>query len=172
MSWIERLIRALDALSDVTGKGVASLTLLMMALTCAVVTLRYVFNVGSIVLQESVMYMHGCVFMLAIPYALKVGAHVRVDIFYTRFSRRGRHVVDLIGSLAFLIPFALFVIWVSFDYVAASWRIGEASPEVGGVPYVYLLKTLIPVMAGALLLQGISEALKAAVGLLANDHAR
>ena len=72
MSWIDRLARHLDVVSDVTGKGVAWLTLLMMAFTCGVVALRYGFNVGSIVLQESVMYLHGCVFMLGIPYALNL----------------------------------------------------------------------------------------------------
>ena len=172
MSWIERLGRHLDVVSDVTGKSVAWLTLLMMALTCGVVTLRYVFNVGSIVLQESVMYLHGCVFMLGIPYALKVGAHVRVDIFYSRMSPRGRKWVDLLGSLLFLLPFSVFVIWVSLDYVATSWRIHEASPEVGGVPFVYLLKTLIPLMAFALLLQGISEALKALQQLVTQHRSR
>ena len=161
MSWIDRLTRHLDVVSDVTGKGVAWLTLLMMAFTCGVVALRYGFNVGSIVLQESVMYLHGCVFMLGIPYALKVGAHVRVDIFYARMSPRGRNLVDLVGSLLFLLPFGAFLIWVSLDYVATSWRIREGSPEVGGVPFVYLLKTLIPVMSFALLLQGTSEGLKA-----------
>ncbi len=161
MSWIDRLARHLDVVSDVTGKGVAWLTLLMMAFTCGVVALRYGFNVGSIVLQESVMYLHGCVFMLGIPYALKVGAHVRVDIFYARMSPRGRGLVDLVGSLLFLLPFGAFLIWVSLDYVATSWRIREGSPEVGGVPFVYLLKTLIPVMSFALLLQGTSEGLKA-----------
>ena len=168
MLWIERLTRRLDVVSDVTGKGVAWLTLLMMAFTCGVVVLRYVFNVGSVVLQESVMYLHGCVFMLGIPYALKVGAHVRVDIFYAHMSPRGRHLVDLAGSLLFLLPFGVFVIWVSLDYVATSWRIHEQSPEVGGVPFVYLLKTLIPLMSFALLLQGTSEALKALVQLIAH----
>ena len=165
MSPLERLIRHLDRVSDVTGKSVAWLTLAMMAQTCAVVVLRYVFNVGSIVLQESVMYLHGCVFMLAIPYALKVGAHVRVDIVYSRMSPHGRNLVDLLGSLLFLLPFAAFIGWTSLDYVATSWRIREASPEVGGIAGVYLLKTLIPVMASALALQGIAEALKAAVQL-------
>ena len=169
MSWIERLTHHLDAVSDVTGKSVAWLTLLMMVFTCGVVTLRYVFNVGSIVLQESVMYLHGCVFMLGIPYALKVGAHVRVDIFYARMSPRGRNLVDLVGSLLFLLPFGAFVIWVSLDYVATSWRIREGSPEVGGVPFVYLLKTLIPVMSFALLLQGTSEGLKALQQLITHS---
>lgn len=165
MPHLERLTRALDHVSDAVGKSVAWLTLAMMALQCIVVALRYGFNVGSIPLQESVMYLHGCVFMLAIPYALKVGAHVRVDIFYTRMSARARNVVDLLGSLLFLLPFCGFVIWVSLDYVAASWRIHESSPEVGGIPLVYLLKTLIPAMAATLAVQGISEAIKAAIQL-------
>ncbi len=129
----------------------------MVATTLGVVVLRYVFNLGSIMLQESVLYMHGITFMLGIPYALKEDVHVRVDVVYARLGQRGRALVNLVGHLLFLVPVAVTIILYSDTYVARSWRILEGSSEVGGIPAIFLLKTLIPVMAGLLLLQGIAE---------------
>lgn len=129
----------------------------MALLTLTIVVLRYGFNQGSILAQEAVMYMHGLVFMLGIPYALKHGAHVRVDVFAERFGDRGRAWVDILGHCLFLIPVCLTVLVMSLPYVLASWRVLEGSSEVGGIPAVFLLKTLIPVTAGLLLLQGVAE---------------
>jgi TRAP-type mannitol/chloroaromatic compound transport system permease small subunit len=149
----------IDRITDAVGRTIAWLTALMALTTVAVVILRYVFDQGAIMLQESVIYFHGMVFMLGIPYALKENAHVRVDILYSRWSDQRRQVVDLAGHILFLLPLALFILVYSWDYVAASWRIREGSPEVGGIPAVFLLKSLLPLMAGALLLQGVSEIL-------------
>ncbi len=136
---------------------VAWLLPVMVVITMVVVVLRYAFNGGSILLQESVLYLHALVFLLGIPYALKHDAHVRVDIVYTRLDPRRRAMVDLAGHLLFLVPVSLAIVIYSQPYVARSWRILEASPEVGGIPGVFLLKTLIPVTAALLLLQGIAE---------------
>jgi len=129
----------------------------MVAVTLLIVVLRYAFDQGSIVLQESVLYLHGLVFMLGIPYALKNDAHVRVDLIYGRLGVRGRACIDLLGHVLFLVPVCVALFLYSRPYVAGSWRIFEGSSEVGGIPAVFLLKTLIPVTAGLLLLQGISE---------------
>lgn len=129
----------------------------MVFVTLAVVVLRYVFGEGSIILQESVMYMHALVFMLGIPYALKADAHVRVDLFYSRLGPRGRALVNLTGHVLALLPVAVVMILYSRNYVASAWRVGEGSAEVGGIPGVFLLKTLIPVCAILLILQGIAE---------------
>ncbi|NIV31377.1 MAG: TRAP transporter small permease subunit [Anaerolineae bacterium] len=139
--------------------------------TLAVVILRYAFDQGAIVLQESVTYLHGVVFMLGIPYALKDNAHVRVDLFYSRWSPRTQTAINLTGHLVFLVPVSLFILIYSWDYVAASWRIREGSPEVGGIPAVYLLKSLLPLMSAMLLLQGLGEALDYA-SKLRNDSPR
>jgi len=123
------------------------------------VILRYAFDQGAIMLQESVIYLHGVVFMLGIPYALKESAHVRVDVLYSRWTRPRQTLVDLGGHLLLLIPVCVFILVYSWDYVAASWRIREGSPEVGGIPAVFLLKSLLPLMAATLLLQGVGEVL-------------
>ncbi len=145
---------------DGIGRSLAWLTLLMGAITFAIVLFRYGFDLGAIAAQESVLYLHAAVFMLGIPYALKQDEHVRVDVLYSRLSASGRARVNLIGHGLFLIPTALTLLWLSLPYAAASWRILEGSPEVGGIPAVFLLKSLIPLMCLLLFLQGLAEILR------------
>src|SRR5690606_4839133 len=104
----------------------------MVIITCVVVVMRRVFNLGSIGLQESVTYMHAAVFMLGAAYALRMGAQVRVDVLYRRFHFRTRAWVDSLGALLFLLPVSLFIGFVSWDFVAASWRIREGSTDSDG----------------------------------------
>jgi len=145
----------LDRVNGLLGPVVAWLALVMVLVTFLVVVLRYAFDAGSIALQESVTYMHATLFMLGIAYTLQQDGHVRVDIFYQRFSRRGRAWVDLLGTLVLLVPICLFVLASSWGYVAESWSVHEASREAGGLPYVYLLKTLQIVMPVLVLIQGL-----------------
>lgn len=129
----------------------------MVVVTVVVVGLRYGLATSSIFLQESVMYMHGAVLMLGIAYALKENRHVRVDIFYARMSERRQALVDVTGHLLFLLPVSVLIFWTSLPYAANAWRVLEGSSEVGGIPAVFLLKTLIPIMALLLGLQGLNE---------------
>jgi TRAP-type mannitol/chloroaromatic compound transport system permease small subunit len=129
----------------------------MVLATVLVVVLRYALNQGSIVLQETVLYLHGITFMLGIPYALKHDTHVRVDLVYSRLGPRSRALINLSGHLLFLVPVSVAIIVLSHTYVSNAWRILERSPEVGGLPAVFLLKSLIPLMAVLLLLQGVAE---------------
>jgi len=137
------------------GRLASWLLPLMIAVLFLVVLLRYVFNIGWIGLQESVLWLHAAVFLLTAAWTLAEDAHVRVDVFYHRFSQRTQHAVDLFGSLLLLLPFAGFLLYVSVPYVMRSWKIGEASFEAGGLPAIYLLKTLLPVAALLLLGQGL-----------------
>ena len=156
---------AIDKTNQITGQAVAWLTLAMVAVTCAVVTARYLFNLGSIGLQESVMYMHGVVFMLGIAFTLKDQGHVRVDVLHEKLPPRIKIGIDIAGHLLFLIPFSIFILWTSLDYVSFSWSLRESSGQPGGLPGVYLVKGLIPAMAVLLLLQGISEIVKGLLSL-------
>lgn len=164
---MQQLIRIIDGFTELIGRSVAWLTLAMMLVTCLVVVLRYGFGIGSIAMQESIMYMHGMVFMLGIPYALKHDAHVRVDVIYGRLSARQRDYVNLAGHLLFLMPVAAFIVYVSWNYTARAWRIGEGSPEVGGIDAVFVLKTLIPLLGIMLILQGLAELLRIVLRLTA-----
>jgi TRAP-type mannitol/chloroaromatic compound transport system permease small subunit len=156
---LNRLQRGLSALSEKTGHAVAWLTLPMVLATGVVVVLRYAFDLGWIWMQESITWMHAAVFMLGAAYTLRSDEHVRVDIFYRQLTDRRRAVVDLAGSVCFLLPMAVFIGWTSWDYVAASWSIHEGSREAGGLPYpcVPLLKSLLPGTAALLVLQGLAD---------------
>jgi TRAP-type mannitol/chloroaromatic compound transport system permease small subunit len=158
--WPQRLLQALDTFTLFTGKSIAWLTLVMVLATCVVVILRRGFDIGSIALQESVTYMHAAVFLLGMAYALKRGAHVRVDIFYRRFNAHQKAWIDSLGCLLFLLPLAIFTGLISWDFVLGSWAIREGSTDAGGVGAVYLLKALIPLMAITLVLQACAELLR------------
>ena len=154
------IINLAEALSSAIGKCVAWLTLGMMALTCLIVVMRYGFNAGSIALQESVLYLHALVFMLGAAYTFKSDEHVRVDVFYRGFSPKKKAWVNLVGGIIFLLPVTLYTAYLSMDYVAASWRVLETSQEPGGLPFIYLLKTLIPIMMITLIIQGLADIFK------------
>ncbi len=153
----------LDSISIATGKVTSWLTLLMVLVTTVVVIMRYVFDAGLIWLQESVTWMHAVVFMLGASYTLQQEEHVRVDVFYRGTTERRQAWVDLAGVLLFLMPMCAFLAYKSFDFVAASWSMREASRESGGLPYplIPLLKTALVVMPLALFLQGLSLMLRA-----------
>ena len=138
------------------GQAVAWLTLLMTLLTFGIVILRYGFNLGWIWLQESVTYLHALIFMVAAAWAFQTDDHVRVDIIYRARSDRYRTLVNLVGTLLFLVPFSLFLLFIGWDYVAAAWGAREVSREAGGLPMVWLLKSLILVLPALLLLQSMS----------------
>jgi TRAP-type mannitol/chloroaromatic compound transport system permease small subunit len=157
----ERLASLLDALSERIGRLVSWLTLGMVLATVTVVVMRYAAGMGLIWLQESINWMHSLVFMLGAAYTLKADEHVRVDVFYRGMSERRKAVINLAGTILFLLPLCAFLVVESWQYVATSWRIAERSREAGGLPMIYLLKTVIPAMAVLLALQGLSMVLRA-----------
>jgi len=159
-------ISAIDRITDVIGRMVSWLTLVMVLVTMVTVVLRYYFQSGSIALQESITYLHGLVFMLGIAFTLQRGGHVRVDIFYRGFSPRKKALVDFIGGILLLLPVCLLIFIFSWDYVVASWAIGETSEESSGVAGIYLLKTLLLLMPATLILQVIAETLRNLLVLL------
>ena len=143
----------IDRAIDAIGRTAAWLNLGMVLVTCVVVALRYAFDSGAIFLQESVVYLHGAAFLLGLSYALQHDAHVRVDVLYARLGGRSRALVDILGHVLFLMPLCATVAVVSSGYAMRSWAVLEGSPEVGGVPAVFLLKTLIPISAVLLFMQ-------------------
>lgn len=148
----------IDRISAILGKAASWLTLFMVLVTFIVVVMRYVFDAGLIWLQESVTWMHAVVFMVGAAYTLQQEEHVRVDVFYRTMSARHRAWVDATGVIVFVWPLCLLLAWKSYDFVAASWGLKEASRESGGLPYplVPLLKTVLLVMPAAVALQGAS----------------
>ena len=139
------------------------LNVLMIALVCVVIVVvvgRYFFEIGSVALQELTTYLHAIIFMLGISYTLKHDGHVRVDIFYRNFSNRSQALINVIGGLVFILPISIFIGWSSLDYVLASWSIMETSTENNGLPFIYLLKTVMLIMPSLLMIQGFISIIK------------
>jgi len=167
---LEKLADRIDRLSTAIGRAVAWCLAFMVLAEFALVLMRYVLGVGSIWLQESVIYAHAALFMLAAAWTLAADGHVRVDIFYADAAPRTKARVDLLGALLLLLPFAVTVLVLSWRYTGRSWMILEGSRETSGMPAVFLLKSLIPLFAALLALQGIAQALRAAL-VLARENA-
>lgn len=165
-----KFVQTIDTITELLGKVVAWLTLLMVLLTFSIVVLRYGFNLGWIGMQESVLYFHGIVFMLGAAYTLKHDGHVRVDIFYQKYSPKQKALLNLFGSVILLLPVCIFIFFISLDYVLSSWSIMESSPEAGGLPLVYLNKSLILLLAITLSLQGLAEIVRNILMLSDNLH--
>ena len=155
----------IDRLNGAIGRAISWLTLWVVVVQFALVLMRYVFDVGSIWLHESIFYAHAAAFLLAAAWTLREDGHVRVDIFYAEASPRTKAVIELAGALLLLLPFAAAVVWLALPYVGRSWAILERSHETSGLPGVFLLKSLIPLFALLLALQGVAQAIRAAHAL-------
>jgi TRAP-type mannitol/chloroaromatic compound transport system permease small subunit len=163
--WLAEIADRIDRLTAAIGRTVMWCALAMVVLQVVVVLMRYVLGFGSIWLSEAIVYAHATLFMGAAAWTLQQGGHVRVDIFYAEASPRSRAVVDLLGAIVLLLPFCCVLAWFALPYVGRSWAILERSREASGLPLVFLLKTLIPVFAVLLGLQGIAQAIRAALVL-------
>ncbi len=150
----------LDAVNRHIGGIVRWCALLMVLLQFVIVLLRYVFGVSFIALNEGVLYLHGALFMLGAGYTFLADQHVRVDIFYARFSERRRALVDIGGHLVFLAPAMIVIMIWTWPSVRRSWAIFEGPISVGGIPASFLLKSLIPGFCLLLLIQGLSRLLR------------
>ena len=155
-----KVVLILDGFSHWTGRCLSWLALLMAALVFALVVLRNVFSMGSIAAQELVVYFHAVLLMLAFGYTLKEGGHIRVDVLYRNFSSLNQAWINALGSCFLLIPFSLFLLFISLPSAETSWKIKEASSNTGGIPAVFLLKSIVPISGFLLFLQALSELLK------------
>ncbi len=156
----------IDALNRRIGAYIAWLATALIVVQFIVVLLRYIFGIGALMLQESLIYMFSLLFMLGAGYTLLQDGHVRVDIFYRTARPSAKALVDLLGSLFFLIPVSVLILIISWPYVAASWAVLEGSKETSGIPGIFLLKSLIPMFAILLMLQGAANAIRAFATLM------
>ncbi len=155
-----KLAEAISRANRAIARAVAWLSLAMVLLSFSVVLLRYGFGIGSIAMQEAVVYLHATMFLSAIAGTLAVDAHVRVDVLRPRFSERARAGIEALGALLFTLPLALFIGALSWQYVADAWARGETSSEPGGLPWVWALKTLLLSFSAQLALQAIADAIR------------
>ena len=123
MNSLRQTLNTLDAFTQRVGHMVAWLLILLVLMQGLVVLLRYGFSWGSIALQESVTYLHAICFMLGAAFTLQVDRHVRVDVLYRSMSLKQQALVNAVGSVLFLMPVCLFMLWTSYDYVVQAWAI-------------------------------------------------
>ena len=156
MKIVVKLSKYIDVINIKVGKLFSWLLLLMVLLTCLIVVLRYLFNIGFIWMQELVRFFYAAVFLICAAYTLAEDAHVRVDIFYSKLSDKTKHLVNLVGSLIFLMPVCVITFYYSFSYVLNSWAQFEGSLEERGLHAVFIMKTFIWIYAFMLFVQGFS----------------
>ena len=161
------IAECIDRLNGAIGRAASWCALAIVLLVFVVVLMRYVLGIGSIWLQESILYAHAALFLLAAAWTLQADGHVRVDVLYAGASPRRKAWIELLGALFLLLPFCAAIVWFSLPYVARSWAILERSRETSGLPLVFLLKTLIPLFALLLALQGVAQAMRALSLLIA-----
>lgn len=147
MRWIIKLDEGLARLSNFCG-WIACVAMLLMAVNVFYdVLARYAFNEVSIGMQELEWHLYSIVFMLGIPYAMRTDGHVRVDVFYTNWSNKTKAIVNLLGAILFVIPFACLIANYGYDFTLDSYNMGEGSGDPGGLPYRWIIKSVIPVTA-------------------------
>jgi len=165
-----RITGVIDRINRGVGRGIAWLTLIMIGLGSFNALARYAgrflgIELSSNTFIEAQWYLFGMLFLLGAAEALATDRHVRVDVAYARFSERGRHLINLTGGLALLLPFCLLALSMSVQGVLNSWSVLEQSPDPGGLPR-YPIKTVIPIAFWLLFLQGLSQCIKHGVALL------
>lgn len=156
MRGLELLVRGLEGVNQVVGRVVMWFTLVTVLVCFAVVTLRYLFSYGQTWMVETYVWSHAFVFLVGAGYTFLHGGHVKVDIFYSRFSPERKAMVDIFGTLVFLFPWLFVIAFLSRDFIISSWVIREGSNQANGLQGLFLLKTCIWIFCGVLFLQGLA----------------
>lgn len=164
------VLRWIDSVNRHTGQGVAWLSLAMVLVTVGDVIMRYLFNTGAVFIQELEWHLFGVLFLLAAGYTLLIDGHVRVDIIYARLSKRSKAWIDLFGTVVLLLPVCALVVWSSHKFVGNSWAFQEGSPDPGGLPARYIIKSMIPLGFLLLGLQGIGEAIRSVLTITSPEE--
>jgi len=160
MQILENFVNVVDSLSDKIGHLVGWMTTLMVLVVFYDTVMRYAFNVGNVALQELEWHLFSIVFLLGAAYTLKDNGHVRVDILYVSLSKKAKAWIDFLGVFVLLIPFCVMVILSTRGFIMNSWAVREVSPDPGGLPAYYIIKSMIPLGFSLLIVQGLSEAAK------------
>jgi TRAP-type mannitol/chloroaromatic compound transport system permease small subunit len=166
MEFLRRLSTGIDRVNIWVGRFVAWTTALVVAVVFVDVVMRYAFRTSFVFTQELEWHLFAFIFLIGAGYTLLKDGHVRVDIFYQRFSPKGQAWVNLLGVIFFLIPGCLMILLTSLNFVYTSFAVMEGSPDPGGIPFRWLLKACIPVGFILLLMQGLSLGIKSLLVIL------
>ncbi len=168
---LARVAGGIESFGEWSGRTVSWLTLLLVLLVSYDVTMRYLFQEGSVALQELEWHLFALIFLLGSAYTLKHDGHVRVDLLYRArwMSDRRRAWIDLFGTLFFLLPFSILIIYSAWPFVENAYILNEHSPDPGGLPYRYLIKMMIPLCFVLLVIQGVAMIIRSAQKIAAQD---
>ena len=178
MQQLLRFADAIDRFQDRVGKWLYWLTLLMVAIGAYNAIVRYLDKYTGMTLSsntylEMQWYLFAILFLIGTAYTLRHDAHVRVDILYTRLGDKGKAWINLLGTVLFLFPFCILMLWVSWPAVMNSWEVLEGSPDPGGLPR-YPIKTVVPIAFLLVMVQGMSMTIRAVAvlrGVVVSDSA-
>lgn len=155
-----KVVNFLDTLNEKVGNVASAAAPILVIVISLDVVFRYVFKFSFIWITELEIYLFGIMFLLGSGYTFKHDQHVRVDVFYSKLSEKGKAIVNLIGGLIFLLPWTIIAFNSTWAYALNSFKIGESSPQPGGLPALYILKFCIAFGFLFLALQGVSSILK------------
>jgi len=171
MRFLTRLAACIDSLNAWMGRGVAWVTTFLVVVVFLDVIMRYAFNTSFVFTQELEWHLFGFIFLMGAGYTLLHEGHVRVDIVYQRLDRKAQAWVDLVGCLVFLFPGAIMVIATAMPFVTNSFSVLEGSPDPGGIPFRFIIKSCIPIGFVLFGLQGISLFVKSLRTVMGLDQA-
>ncbi|MBA2350628.1 MAG: TRAP transporter small permease subunit [Burkholderiales bacterium] len=170
MYFLLRIAAFIDALNERIGRACAWLVLIAVLVSSGNAVSRYTFGMSSNAFLEIQWYLFAAIFLLAAGYTHRHDGHVRVDVFYSRCSKRTRAWIDIFGGLLFLLPMAIAILWLSWPMAASSFQINEGSPDPGGL-LRWPVKLMIPLGFALLTLQAIAEIIKKAATITATGSA-
>jgi TRAP-type mannitol/chloroaromatic compound transport system permease small subunit len=165
VKFLNSYVKFVDKLNATIGKQTSWLTLALVLVVVFDVVIRYVFNESSVAMQELEWHLFAILFLMGTAYTLQKDDHVRVDLFYSKFNVRQKAWLNIAGTIIFLIPFSLLIIYASQNYVLNSFAMKDSSPDPGGLPARYILKAFIPLSFLFLLLQGVSLLFKSIIDI-------
>ncbi len=168
MIFLRRLEQAIGKLSGAFGWLAGWLCILMIGVVFVDVVARYGFDAGSIAMQELEWHLFAAVFLLGAAYTMREDANVRVDVFYARMTPRKKAMVDIFGTVVFVIPMCTLILYSSYDFVSYSYQIQEISNDPGGLPYRFAFRALLPLGYFLVMIQSLAVVSRN-VRLLAGD---
>ncbi|MDF1535849.1 MAG: TRAP transporter small permease subunit [bacterium] len=167
--FFRKLCRFIDSINEWVGRVVAWATALVVVVVFVDVVMRYLFNTSYVFTQEMEWHLFAFIFLMGAGATLLKDGHVRVDIFYQRFGHRGRAWINLIGVILFLIPGCIMIIATSVKFAATSFAMLEGSPDPGGIPFRFILKSCIPAGFVLVLIQGLALGIRSFFHILNKD---
>lgn len=156
MDALRQFEQVIGKISGAAGWLAGCLCLLMIAVVFIDVVSRYAFDSGSIAMQELEWHLFAAVFLLGAAYTMREDANVRVDVFYTKMSPGRKAIIDILGTVFFVVPMCSLILWSAYDPVIYSYRLGEVSMDPGGLPFRFAFKALLPIGYFLVMLQSLA----------------